>query len=68
MTGVQTCALPISEEDVQRLRERYPNATIVNHGYGSVDQGWRTHDRYYAMIDMYHNNYLSELFSMYDGK
>jgi len=56
----------VPAEDVQRLRERYPNATIVDQGYGSVDQGWRWHDRYFAMIDMYHNNYISDLFTMYD--
>ena len=57
----------VSEADVQLLRYTYPNAHIVNHGSGSVDQGWRWNDRYFAMIDMYHNNYMSELFSMYDG-
>jgi len=58
----------VSKEDIQKLRERYPNATIVDQGYGSVDQGWRTHPRYYAMIKMYHENYMDELFSMYDNK
>ncbi len=58
----------VSAKDVQLLRDTYPNAHIVNYGSGSVDQGWRWNDRYYAMIDMYHNNYLSDLFSMYDGE
>lgn len=58
----------VSARDVQLLRDTYPNAKIVNIGSGSVDQGWRVHERYYAMIDMYHNNYLSDLFSMYDGE
>ena len=58
----------VPEADVQKLRERYPDATIVDQGYGSVDQGWRTHPRYYAMIKMYHENYIDELFSMYDNK
>jgi len=56
----------VSEEDVQLLRDTYPNAKIVNHGSGSVDQGWRWNERYFAMIDMYHNNYISDLFTMYD--
>ncbi len=58
----------VSNEDIQKLRERYPDAQIVDQGYGSVDQGWRTHPRYYAMIKMYHENYMDELFSMYDNK
>ena len=57
----------VSYEDAQLLMETYPDARVVYYGKGSVDQGWRGHDRYFAMIDMYHNNYMSELFSMYDG-
>ncbi|MGM9634895.1 MAG: hypothetical protein ACI3YE_01945, partial [Candidatus Avispirillum sp.] len=57
----------VSYEDAQLLMETYPDARVVYYGTGSVDQGWRGHDRYFAMIDMYHNNYMSELFSMYDG-
>ncbi len=29
---------------------------------GATDGGWRTHERYYAMRDMFENNYLHELF------
>lgn len=49
----------------KELRSVYPNTKIVSNGKGSVDQGWRTHERYYAMQDSYHNNYLSESFSKY---
>lgn len=59
-------SVAVSAADVQRLRDTYPNATIISRGSGSVDQGWRTHERYYAMIDMYHNDYISESFSKYD--
>ncbi len=52
----------LTEEDYELLKRTYPDAQIVYYGEGSVDQGWRTHDRYFAMIDMYHNNYVHDLF------
>lgn len=52
--------IPYSE--FQKLKEAYPNAQIVRNGEGSIDQGWRTHERYYAMRDMFKNNYVHELF------
>ena len=52
----------LTEEDYELLKQTYPDAKIVYYGEGSVDQGWRAHDRYFAMIDMYHNNYVHELF------
>ena len=58
----------VSEEDVELLRKTYPDAKIVSEGEGSVDQGWRTHHRYYAMMDMWFNDYLSDYFSWYDDK
>ncbi len=42
--------LSISNAEVEALRKHYPNAKIVNIGKGSVDNGWRTHHRYYSMI------------------
>ena len=58
----------VSEADIQLLKNTYPNATVIDQGYGSVDQGWRTHARYYAMIDMYFDTtYISEEFSKYDS-
>lgn len=57
----------ISDADVKRLRETYPDTKIIVEGYGSVDQGWREHPRYFAMIDMFNKtNYISEEFSKYD--
>lgn len=56
----------VSRADVALLKETYPNARIINVGEGSVDQGWRTHRRYYAMLNMYYNDYISEEFSKYD--
>ena len=57
----------VPQADIWRLRETYPNATVIDQGYGSVDQGWRSHARYFAMIDMYFDTtYISEEFSKYD--
>lgn len=53
---------------VNALKQAHPNATVINVGSGSVDQGWRTHQRYYDMIQMYYShNYIAESFSKYDG-
>lgn len=52
----------LTEQDYQLLKETYPDAYIVYYGEGSVDQGWREHERYFAMIDMFHNNYVNDLF------
>ena len=61
---------PISADQVNTLREKHPDATIINQGTGSIDQGWRTHERYFAMLNMFlHGNTctkLSESFSKYD--
>lgn len=52
----------ISREDIEILREIYPDAKIVVAGSGSVDQGWRTHKRYWAMRYMFKNNAMDPLF------
>ncbi|MBQ3901677.1 MAG: leucine-rich repeat domain-containing protein [Clostridia bacterium] len=58
----------VSAADIQLLKDTYPNANVTNIGWGSVDQGWRWHPRYNAMIDMYHKtDYISEEFSKYDS-
>lgn len=64
---IEACS--ISDAEVDRLREIYPYTKIVKYGRGSVDQGWRTHARYYDMIDMFHKkNYVSYRFTRYDNK
>lgn len=61
-------SVSVSQANVNLLRETYPDAIIINRGSGSVDQGWRRHARYYAMIDMYRKtDYISEEFSKYDN-
>lgn len=52
----------LTEADYKLLCDTYPDAQVVYYGEGSVDQGWRTHERYYAMKDMYINNYVHDLF------
>ncbi len=56
----------LSAKDEAALHTAYPQAKVVTVGEGSVDQGWRTHERYYAMRDMWRNNYISESFSKFD--
>ena len=57
----------LKKKDSEALSIKYPNTEILNYGTGSTDFGWRTHERYYAMIDMYYKkNYISELFTKYD--
>ena len=61
-------SVAVSQEDIDLLLETYPGTEISTWGSGSTDQGWRTHDRYFAMIDMFYSrNYISEEFSKYDG-
>lgn len=61
-------AVQVPQAGIALLRETYPDATINLWGNGSTDQGWRTHDRYYALMDMYYKgDYMSEEFSKYDN-
>ena len=53
--------IPYSE--FERLQETYPDAQIEYYGEGSIDHGWREHERYYAMRDMFKNNYVHSLFA-----
>ena len=59
----------VSASDIQRVKDAYPNATVTSQGYGSTDEGWREHARYFAMIDMFRKtDYISDEFSKYDSK
>lgn len=53
--------IPYSE--FERLQETYPDAQLEYYGEGSIDHGWRKHERYYAMRDMFKNNYVHPLFA-----
>ena len=52
----------ISKADYEELCRIYPNARIVNVGKEPVTNGWRSHPRYKAMINMIKNNYWDDLF------
>lgn len=56
----------ISWESYEFIRQRYPYVKLITEGNGSTGSGWRTHRRYFDMIDMYRNNYISESFTKYD--
>lgn len=53
--------IPYSE--FERLQETYPDAQLEYYGEGSIDHNWRKHERYYAMRDMFKNNYVHPLFA-----
>lgn len=53
--------IPYSE--FERLQETYPDAQLEYYGEGSIDHGWRKHERYYAMRDMFKKNYVHPLFA-----
>lgn len=58
----------ISNAMINNIKEKYPNILIDKVGPGSTDNGWRSHKRYFAMIDMFHKkNYISEEFRKYDS-
>ena len=57
----------ISSDSYKVIRETYPNVVLVTTGTGSTGSGWRTHERYHTMIDMYRNNYISDVFLKYDN-
>lgn len=57
---MESTYIPYSE--FEKLKEVYPDAQLEYYGSGSIDHGWRSHPRYFAMIDMYRNNYWNDLF------
>jgi Leucine-rich repeat (LRR) protein len=53
----------IPRDQLQELREIYPETTIVTSGSGSVDQGWRSGPHYEAMRNMVKNNVIDEVYA-----
>ncbi len=51
---------------IKKLQETYPDVQMATTGNQSTHQGWRSHPRYFQMIDMFHNNYYGDEFSKYD--
>lgn len=59
----------ISQSDYSLLKQKYPNIQmVIKDNYTSTGSGWRTHTRYYTMINMFYNNYMSEEFEKYDDE
>lgn len=52
----------IPASQVSALRAAYPNTIIVSEGEGSIDQGWRANEHYYAMRRMFHENAVEDVF------
>lgn len=50
-------------EEFAKLYEIYPNATLVYYGSGSIDQGWREGDHYWAMRNMVLNNVIDPIYA-----
>ena len=53
----------VSYEDFETLTKIYPNATLVYYGSGSVDQGWRDGEHYWAMRNMLLNNVIDPVYA-----
>ncbi len=52
----------ISGAGVSTLRQLYPNARIVSSGEGSIDQGWRSGERYRAVRRMFFENVIDDYY------
>ena len=52
----------ISYNNYVYLTQLYPNAQIVYFGESSIDQGWRSGPRYYAMRRMFRENIIDDLY------
>lgn len=50
-------------EEFAKLIPIYPNATLVYYGSGSIDQGWREGDHYWAMRNMVTNNVIDPIYA-----
>lgn len=54
-------------QEINELKEIYPNVKIVTSGNGSVDQGWRDGDHYKAMRNMVSHNVMDEVYAFEGG-
>jgi len=52
----------IPYEEFEELQALYPDVEMVYYGQGSVDQGWRSGERYNAMRRMVRNNIVDPLY------
>ncbi|MDO5563681.1 MAG: phosphodiester glycosidase family protein [Eubacteriales bacterium] len=56
----------ISNENMDLLKEKYPNAQVINGSEDLKENGWRDVDRFFIMRDMFSNDYISEEFLRFD--
>lgn len=56
----------IGWKNIELLRKTYPDATMMTTGNQSTHGSWRSHPRYFQMIDMFNNNYYGKEFFKYD--
>ncbi len=52
----------ISAKEVAELKTLYPGLELVNKGEGSVDQGWRTGERYEAMRSIFRTGQVNAVY------
>lgn len=52
----------IPAAEIQELREIYADAKVITSGTGSVDQGWRDGEHYWAMKNMVSNNVIDDVY------
>jgi len=52
----------IPQEEIDELKQLYPDCKVITSGYGSVDQGWREGERYDAMRNMVKNNVIDPVY------
>ena len=57
----------IGYSGIQTLMNTYPDVLMATTGNQSTHQGWRSHPRYFQMIDMFYNNYYGDEFAKYDN-
>ncbi len=53
----------IPYEEFEELQALYPDVEMVYYGQGSVDQGWRSGERYNAMRRMVRNNIIDPIYA-----
>lgn len=53
----------IPYEEFEELQALYPDVEMVYYGQGSVDQGWRSGERYNAMRRMVRNNIVDPIYA-----
>lgn len=56
----------LDNNEIAKLQNAYPQATITTTGSLSTHGSWRYHPRYTQLVDMFKNNYYGSEFAKYD--